>query len=297
MDGHLRHWIIAILSLSAVLPLGAVGMAEEPEQSTSSPAMPVSRVVLFTSGVAYVEHAETVFGKAARELTFPTEGMDDLLKSVVIRDLDGGRIGNVSYGAEEPLLSRLRKLPVDISDAPTVEELLLRLRGSRLRLVTETEDRTGALFGVERRSTGAQEGDSLFVTILERGTLYSVPLDSLQSVGLEDERVQADLDRALSLLANRKSETQRRVTFTFHGEGERRVRLAYIREAPRWKLSYRLATEGHTATLQGWAIVENTGTQPWENVELSLISGAPRSFVMSLFAPQYVERQIGRAHV
>ena len=291
MGTPVRRWMITLLSLSALLPLGAVGMAEESQSRESSPEMPVSRVVLFTSGVAYVEHAETVTGNVRRELTFPTEGMDDLLKSLVIRDLDGGRVGTVSYGAEEPLLRQLKRLPVDISDAPSVEELLRRIRGSRVRLQTEEgEEANGALFGVERRSTESGEGYPVFVSLLENGTLRSFELDRVESIRLEDEQLQADLDRALALLAGRKSDTQRRVTFSFHGEGERRIRVAYVREAPLWKLSYRLATEGDQALLQGWAIVENTGTQPWEDVRLSLVSGAPRSFIMSLFAPQYVER-------
>ncbi|MFP4534426.1 MAG: hypothetical protein ACLFNP_01805 [Spirochaetaceae bacterium] len=285
------RWMITLLSLVSLLPLGAVGMAEESQGAESTPEMPVSRVVLFTSGVAYVEHAETVTGEVRRELTFPTEGMDDLLKSLVIRDLDGGQVGAVSYGAEEPLLRQLEKLPVDISDAPSVEELLRRIRGHRVRLHTaEGREESGALFGVERRPRGSEAGSFLFVTILESGTLRSYKLDEIEGIRLEDEQLQADLDRALSLLAGQKSDTQRRVSFSFLGEGERRVRVAYVREAPLWKLSYRLATEGDEALLQGWAIVENSGTQPWEGVRLSLVSGAPRSFVMSLFAPRYVER-------
>jgi hypothetical protein len=42
--------------------------------------------------------------------------------------------------------------------------------------------------------------------------------------------------------------------------------------------------------LQGWAIVENQTESDWNNVSLSLISGRPISFVMDLYAPQYVTR-------
>ncbi|HYE01732.1 MAG TPA: hypothetical protein VD963_00715, partial [Phycisphaerales bacterium] len=43
-------------------------------------------------------------------------------------------------------------------------------------------------------------------------------------------------------------------------------------------------------TLQGWAIVENTTDQDWNDVRLSLVAGRPVSFQMDLYEPLYVER-------
>ena len=44
--------------------------------------------------------------------------------------------------------------------------------------------------------------------------------------------------------------------------------------------------------LQGWAIVENTTEQDWTNVDLTLISGRPISFVMDLYQPLFVSRPV-----
>ena len=56
------------------------------------------------------------------------------------------------------------------------------------------------------------------------------------------------------------------------GEGERGVRLSYTLEAPVWKATYRilLGEEGQPPLIQGWAVVDNTQDEDWENVELSL---------------------------
>ena len=47
--------------------------------------------------------------------------------------------------------------------------------------------------------------------------------------------------------------------------------------------------------LQGWAIVENTTEEDWNDVGLTLVSGRPISFVMDLYQPLYVQRPRGEA--
>ena len=44
--------------------------------------------------------------------------------------------------------------------------------------------------------------------------------------------------------------------------------------------------------LQGWAIVDNTVGEDWDNVELSLIAGAPQSFIQELSQPYYARRPV-----
>jgi hypothetical protein len=44
--------------------------------------------------------------------------------------------------------------------------------------------------------------------------------------------------------------------------------------------------------LQGWAIVDNTVGEDWDNVELSLVAGAPQSFIQNLSQPYYARRPV-----
>jgi hypothetical protein len=78
----------------------------------------------------------------------------------------------------------------------------------------------------------------------------------------------------------------------FIGQGERRVRIGYVVETPIWKTSYRLILDGKVGKLQGWAIVENQTDSDWNNVQLSLVSGRPISFVMDLYQPLYIPRPV-----
>jgi hypothetical protein len=113
----------------------------------------------------------------------------------------------------------------------------------------------------------------------------------VRSFSFLNPQLQAELDQALSLLAESRSAEKKRVTVGFSGEGSRRVRLGYLLEAPLWKTSYRLVLEeGEEHYLQGWAIVENTTDEDWRDVSLSLVSGRPISFIMDLYRPLYVPR-------
>ena len=44
--------------------------------------------------------------------------------------------------------------------------------------------------------------------------------------------------------------------------------------------------------LQGWAVVDNTVGEDWRNIQLSLVAGAPQSFVEQISQPYYVRRPV-----
>jgi hypothetical protein len=62
--------------------------------------------------------------------------------------------------------------------------------------------------------------------------------------------------------------------------------------APVWKVSYRLDLTGEKPFLQGWAIVDNDSGTDWHNVELSLVTGKPVSFIQNLYAPYRTARPV-----
>src|SRR4051812_11357315 len=73
----------------------------------SSP-LPIRQVVLFNSGVGYFQREGDVNGDARIELTFPVGDINDLLKSLVLQDLGGGRISTVNYDSHDPIDKILR---------------------------------------------------------------------------------------------------------------------------------------------------------------------------------------------
>jgi hypothetical protein len=120
----------------------------------------VRTVMLFSSGVGYFEHAGQVRGDAATELRFKTAQINDILKSLVVRDQDGGRVSAITYPSQDPIAKTLRSFQVDITRNPSLSELLHQLRGANVTVQIATDkpiaDKvSGVVLGVEiRRSAG-----------------------------------------------------------------------------------------------------------------------------------------------
>jgi hypothetical protein len=258
-------------------------------------SLPLTRVVLFSSGVGYFEHAGTVRDDARVELKFNVDDVNDLLKSMVVEDLGGGQVSTVNYGSKDPVNKTLKTFAVDLTAKPTLAQLLDQVRGERVE-VEAADDLSGVILGVETRKRKLAEDEVITVDVLnlltEQG-LQAVSLDGVRRIRLADEGLDRELRQALDVLATARSLDKKTVAIHFLGQGERQVRVGYIRETPVWKTSYRLVLDDHKAPfLQGWAIVENTTEGDWEDVRLTLVSGRPISFVMDLYQPLYLKRPV-----
>jgi hypothetical protein len=74
--------------------------------------LPIRRVILYSNGVAYVERRGYVNGDAEINLSFKQSQVDDVLKSMVVLDLNQGKIGAVSYKSSAPASARTAELQV-----------------------------------------------------------------------------------------------------------------------------------------------------------------------------------------
>ncbi|MEK6644778.1 MAG: hypothetical protein AABZ08_12815, partial [Planctomycetota bacterium] len=252
-----------------------------------------TRIALFNSGVGHFEAATSVEGIATADLTFRIEQINDILKSLVLRDLDGGTIAAVQYPSRDPIEKTLRSFGVDITGKPTLGNLLDQLRGVKVE-VQWVQPIVGSIFGVEKRKTTTEHGgttETEYLTLLTPDGLRSFALESIAGVKIMDAKVDGELQKALAALALAHDADKKSVTLNFNGQGKRRVLVSYILETPIWKTSYRLGlNKDKKPYLQGWAIVDNATEQDWENVQLSLVSGRPISFTMDLYQPLYIPR-------
>ncbi|MEO0475563.1 MAG: DUF4139 domain-containing protein [Planctomycetota bacterium] len=255
--------------------------------------LPITRVVLFSSGVGYFEHSGTVTSDARMRLQFTPAQIRDVLKSMVLTDTDGGRITGVSYPAQEPIDRALESFDIDLSDSPSLADLLGDLRGSVLTL-HGSEAIHGQLLSIERAERYYVEGrvkqSDHTLSIVTDGGIRTVWLSSVDRVELEDAALQKELNKALTLIAESRNKQRRPIEVRFTGEGERRVRVGYLVDTAIWKTSYRLDVTETKPAMQGWAIVDNTSDHDWHDVELVLISGQPISFVQDLYTPLRVAR-------
>jgi hypothetical protein len=284
-----------LLLITAGAAVAGEGTAAPVTAGGSAADLPLSEIVLFSSGVGYFQRDGIVDGRRQVELRFRVEEVNDLLKSLVVQDLDGGRVGMVAYDSRDPIAKRLKSFAVDLTANLTLGQLLERLRGEAIEIAAPSPVR-GVIVSVEkkRESVGERETrDVEYVNLMTAEGLRAIPLTQVQRIALADGRLDAEVRQALQVLASAHDTRQKSVRLDFDGVGRRRVRVAYVTETPVWKTSYRLAlAEGQPPFLQGWAIVENTTDEDWNDVRLSLVSGRPISFAMDLYEPLYARRPV-----
>ncbi|MHC1766061.1 MAG: hypothetical protein AB9869_17465 [Verrucomicrobiia bacterium] len=271
--------------------------AEPPSDRGRNPSgtkLPVTEIILYTSGVGYFQRDGKVEGDANVDLRFKVDDVNDLLKSMVVQDLDGGHISAVTYGSRDPLTKTLKSFAIDLTTNPTLGQLLNQVRGERVE-VSRPNPLVGIILGVERKTERLDEKRTVeteYLNLLTAEGLQSLAMAQIQQVRLLNEELQTELQRALEVLALGHDTQKKTVTLAFTGSGARRVSVAYIGQTPVWKTSYRLVLDEKEPFLQGWAIVENTSDEEWENVQLSLVSGRPISFTMDLYQPLYAPRPV-----
>jgi len=277
------------LVIALVAPFGAVA------QDASK--LPVKRVVLYKNGVGYFEHIGKVTGKQNVSIPFTSGQLNDVLKSLTVLDLDGGRITGVEYGSSAPLDRQLGDLRLPFDEKTTLTDFLNSLRGARLEIRNGNTVATGRLLSVERKTRmggGATLEVDYVSLITDTGELKTTEVSPGFSVKLLDKGLPGKVDRVLDVISAGREADVRRMVVSTEGTGERSIFVSYISEVPVWKSTYRIVLPkgGKQPLLQGWAIVDNTVGQDWDNVQLSLVAGAPQSFVQNLSQPYYTRRPV-----
>ncbi len=268
----------------------------------AAPQLPVSRVILFSSGVGYFQREGQVDGNARVDLSFPVRNVNDLLKSMVLQDMNGGRISTVNYESHDPIDKTLRSFAVNLTGNPSFGQLLNQARGEKAEVTlqqsnaTQAGTVTGTIVGVEQQKQIINKDTIIEVEFLnvwtEKG-LRSFRLADVQQVRFVNPVMEAEFSHALEVLAKSHDTQKKAVSITFTGDGKRQVRVCYVIENPIWKTSYRLVLDKKEKPfLQGWAVVENPSDEDWKDVRMSLVSGRPISFQMDLYQPLYVPRPV-----
>jgi hypothetical protein len=272
--------------------------------TTRASVLPIRRVLLYSNGVAYIERRGMVTGHAEIDLSFKQSQVDDVLKSMVVLDLGQGRIGAVSYNSSAPPSARMADIPFNI--APESENnaqgglagVLSQLQGARVTVATATRTATGSILTVEERKSQIDSSKPPVVTHAvviagENGELMSFDLAEVRAIRLVDEGTRRDVNEFASATASARRRDAKTITVTSDGAGAREMVVSYTIAAPIWKTTYRVVLdEEGKPFFQGWAIVDNVSEEDWNDIQLSLISGTPISFIQPIQKPFYRYRPV-----
>ncbi len=270
----------------------------------SAAGLPIGQIVLFSSGVGYFQREGTVEGNARVDLQFPVQDINDLLKSMVVRDLDGGVVSTVSYDSNAPVEKTLKSFAINLNGNPSFSGVLSQARGEKVEVVlqqtnaTQPGTLTGTVIGIETQHQPAGKDATVNVELLNlwcSDGMHSLKLSEVQRVRFLNPIMDSEFKKALETLALSHDTQKKAVSINFLGEGKRNVKVGYVVENPIWKTSYRLVLpkdKEDKPFLQGWAVVENPTDEDWKDCRMALVSGRPISFQMDLYTPLYVPRPV-----
>jgi hypothetical protein len=281
-------------------PSGTSPVATQTNGKPPSCPLPIAQVILFSSGVGYFQREGELEGNARVDLTFPGTDVNDLLKSLVLQDTNGGKVGTINYDSPDPIEKTLKSFALDLTYNPSLGQLLNQARGEKIEVTLQQSPSaqpgplSGVILGMESQRQPHGKDQVIEVELLNllcSEGIRSIPLTQVQRLRFVNATLDSELHRALEVLASRHDSQKKVVSLSFNGAGKRPVRVGYVIENPIWKTSYRLMLEEKgKAFLQGWAVVENTSDDDWKDVRMALVSGRPISFRMDLYQPLFIPR-------
>ena len=288
----MRHPFIAAITAAATATAAAViNYISKKQQTAPVPAprkeaLPVSRVVMYQSGIGYVERCAQIASDHII-LSIRPDQINDILKSLTVIDRGNGRPVSISLPVDKDTLDTLAQIPDQVRDGG-IRALLDAFRGANVKIKTTCQSYCGRIVGVEdHENTG-----TTVVTLLNADhVLDMIPLDKIRSVALFDKSLADGLEKSLNISLNEGNWKQIELTIHLDSAEPREIAVSYIVAMPVWKPAYRLVLrDDDKGTLQGWAVVSNVTGADWHQIAFSLVSGQPMSFTFDLYKPQFLKR-------
>lgn len=284
-----------VLSLLAI-----TGCAHSTANAPSTSELPVSRVVMYQSGIGYVERA-AVFEGDELVLRIRPNQINDILKSLTVIDRGNGRPVSISLPVSQKTLDAIAQIPANIQEGG-IQALLEAFRGAHVKIKSRSGSYTGRIIGLEKHeeqesihvntNSNVFDGNQTTLTIMnENNVLEIIPVNDIKSVELRDKTLAEGLERSLNVSLNEGDWKQIELRIHMDSDKKRELAMSYIVSMPTWKPAYRLIlSDSDQAVLQGWAVISNVTGSDWNDISFSLVSGQPMSFTYDLYTPQFLER-------
>lgn len=276
MTANLRSRLLVALAAAAAATTGACA------SRATGPSLDVTRVVLYQSGIGYVEQQGTVSGESVSIQVRP-EQINDVLATLVVLDSEG-RSASVSLPVDQ---SAIPSAQMPVPDAGGMLQLLQTFRGADVTVVAADRRVRGRIVGAEHRT----DGEQIVSIYTDSDEIVAIGISEIDRVQLRNEGLAVGLERSLDRSLSDADWKPVDVTLHFPDNQRRDIQLSYVVEMPAWRPVYRAIVLGDgQLLLQAWGIVDNVSGADWNRVNMSLTAGTPISFRYDLHSPRFVSR-------
>ncbi|MCE9531875.1 MAG: DUF4139 domain-containing protein, partial [Planctomycetes bacterium] len=213
---QLRYWLLPAVGAAA---MSAVMISQQVVSAPQNPAatdlkavtsLPISRVILFSSGVAHYNRSAEVEGDTRVDLTFPEQDINDLIKSMVLQDFsEKGRVSAVTYDSHEPIDRTLKSFAINLNGNPTFSQILIQARGEKVEVVMQQTATgqpgtlSGSIIGIEKQKVASKDGatDAEVLNLWCAEGVRSVKLSEVQRLRFSNPVIENEFRRALETLS------------------------------------------------------------------------------------------------
>ena len=236
----------------------------------------IRSVTLSSGGVAEIERSARVNGSESIEIEVPIDQVDDVLKSLIVRDSQGG-VTSMSLAGSGPAEETFRTLPFTADDLQDPGRLVGTLQGTRVRISSNGKTVEGLAMGLSTSKAGEGKEIRALAVLGDDGRINSIELGTDAAVEILDESMRKKVAEAMRAVGKAKVEGARTISILVDGKSEREVGISYVVPASVWKTAYRIVNkpDQNKAMVQAWAVIENSTGENWNNVDVVLSSGAP----------------------
>ncbi|MFX1449986.1 MAG: hypothetical protein ACFFCM_04025, partial [Promethearchaeota archaeon] len=255
----------------------------------------IDKAILYKTGVGYFNRSGKVDLSKTNKiiLSFKKKLMNDVLASLSVSSKDA-LVSGVSYEGHDIDLDRaLEDCLIKVPEFDSFIVLLKQLIGSRIEIILGSEKIFGIVLGIqkfERGVEGTEEKimDPFLVLSDEVGDIRNIKIADMTGpdarFSVSDDKMNKELQYFLETIYTSKKRDAKSMTIFLEKKPdstttESEVSISYLHEVPSWKASYRLLLFPTEAVIQGFGLIDNPTDEDWNDINLSLISGLPISFI------------------
>ncbi|WP_439560705.1 hypothetical protein [Roseinatronobacter sp.] len=253
-------------------------------------------VTLSTAGLALIE-AQANATQDNIVLPVRRTDIDDFLKSLRLSGA-GDAVPMLTLSGPAGLEDSFATLPFDMDALQDLRTLLEAMTGAPVTASRRGNDVQGRIMGLRDVpcATDGPQGCIALALRTDSGQIRQVLLDDALELTFSDAADNAAVDRGLDALRSTGQGHMLDVTLSLHAQdasgSAQDITLAWLQAAPVWKTAWRAESGPDGTVLTGWAVVENATGHDWQDVELTLATGAVQALQVQLYDRDHGTRKL-----
>ena len=250
-----------------------------------------NKVVIFSNGIADFQQTYRVSSEKECKVSIPVKHnhIADVLGSFNVY----GNVRLASPPTFTPENNRYGALSIDSSRV--YEDMATKLSGAQVIVSHAGGTIEGQLIGVQKEPEGTN-GDPITpysVVVMTETGLQRCKINDIANMEFLEKEVRTEIDKVLQekLRAIKPNSTFVDFVLTTEENSTEAV-VQYTLPVAAWKISYRFHLgEDNKATLQGFAIVDNSTEQDWKDYKVCVVTGMPITFSTDIASSKTPRRE------